>query len=62
MRELIETMLDGSLHAPLAIGTNADGGLRVFGDCSLGDNVYHLRYTHGCIAIWHTTDASKTMP
>ncbi|MGH7172278.1 MAG: hypothetical protein ACRELG_18535 [Gemmataceae bacterium] len=62
MRELIETMLDGSLDSPLKIGTNADGCLRVIGDCSLGDNVYHLRYTHGCIAIWKTTDASKSKP
>lgn len=60
--ELIETMLGGSIPSPIEIGTNADGGLRVFGECSLGDNIYHLRYTHGGLAVWRTTDAGKKKP
>lgn len=44
-------------EVPLDVGTNPDGSLRLSGDCSLGGNVYHLRYTHGCLAIWRTTNA-----
>lgn len=39
-----------------------EGELRLSADCSLGDNVYHLRYKHGNLTVWTTTDASKTNP
>lgn len=39
-----------------------DGELLLSADCSLGDNVYHLRYKHGSLSVWTTTDASKTNP
>ncbi len=42
--------------------TEANGDLRLSGDCSLGSNVYHLRYRHGSLAIWKTPDAGKSKP
>lgn len=44
------------------VGANANGGLRMFADCSLGGSVYHLRYKHGCLKIWKTADAGRTKP
>jgi tetratricopeptide (TPR) repeat protein len=44
---------------PVEIGSDAEGGLRLSGECSVGGGVYHLRYRHGCLAIWKTTDASQ---
>ncbi len=41
------------------VGSNADGGWRMCADCSLGGNVYHLRYKHGCLSIWRTPDSGK---
>jgi hypothetical protein len=39
-----------------------DGELLLSAECSLGDNVYHLRYKHGSLTVWTTTDASKAKP
>jgi hypothetical protein len=44
------------------IGAQEDGSLHVEGDYSLGGQVYHLRYRHGNMAFWKTTDASKVKP
>jgi tetratricopeptide (TPR) repeat protein len=55
-----EQWLRDLIHdSPLAVGADAEGGLRLSGECTLGGNVYHLRYRHGCLAIWKTSDASK---
>jgi hypothetical protein len=51
-----------TIHYEFEIGTNADEGLRVCANCSLGGSVYHLRYKHGCLSIWKTADAGKTKP
>jgi hypothetical protein len=62
IREQVETLLGDCLPSPIDVGITVDGGLRVSGECSLGEHVYHLRYTRGCLAIWTTTDASRTKP
>lgn len=50
-------------HYPnVEVGTSSDGGLIMCADCSLGGNVYHLRYKHGCLSIWRTPDAGKMKP
>jgi hypothetical protein len=55
MPPLIETM-------PFEIAANAEGELHLNADCPLGGNVYHVRYTHGCLKIWRTADDSGTKP
>lgn len=62
LEEMRENIRSGWGFPPLDVGTNADGGVRLSAECSLGDSVYHLRYTHGSLAIWKSTDASKTKP
>jgi tetratricopeptide (TPR) repeat protein len=57
MQDLIEMLLGDT---QVDVGTHADGGLRLCGECAVGDNVYHLRYSHGSLAIWTTPDASKS--
>jgi hypothetical protein len=52
---LIESM-------PFEIAADSDGGLQLHADCPLGSNIYHLRYAHGCLAIWKTPDDSQTKP
>ncbi|HZV04213.1 MAG TPA: hypothetical protein VE999_03905 [Gemmataceae bacterium] len=52
---LIESM-------PFEIAADTDGGLQLHADCPLGSNIYHLRYAHGCLAIWKTQDDSQTKP
>jgi hypothetical protein len=47
---------------PFEIAVDAEGGLRLHADCPLGGNIYHLRYAHGCLAIWKTPDDSQTKP
>ena len=39
-----------------------EGELRLSADCSLGENIYHVRYKDGRLTVWTTTDASKTNP
>ena len=51
-----------ALDCELEVGANTDGELRMSADCPLGDNVYHLRYSHGNLAFWKTADAGKTKP
>lgn len=51
-----------AIDSDFEVGVKADGGLRLCADCSLGEHVYHLRYKHGCLAIWKTLDASRTKP
>jgi hypothetical protein len=41
------------------VDASINGGLRLCADCSLGGNVYHLRYKYGCLAIWRTADSGK---
>jgi hypothetical protein len=55
LQEFIETIMDGA-------SIEADGGLRLSGEWSCGGNVYHMRYSRGCLAIWKTPDASKVKP
>jgi hypothetical protein len=44
------------------VDASINGGLRLCADCSLGGNVYHLRYKYGCLSIWRTADGGKTKP
>jgi hypothetical protein len=64
-----KTAVDGTwnrgLHATdceLEVGANDNGELRMSADCPLGGSVYHLRYAHGNMEIWKSTDAGKTKP
>jgi tetratricopeptide (TPR) repeat protein len=54
LRKMIENTIDAT--------TNADGSLRLSVDCSLGGSLFHLRYTHGGLAIWKSPDASTIPP
>lgn len=55
-----EQWLRALIHdSPLAVDADTEGSLRLSGDCTLGGNVYHLRFNHGCLMIWKTPDASK---
>jgi hypothetical protein len=58
---LIETIV-GPGHTLFGIGINADGGMRVGGECPCAGSVYHVLYSRGCLAIWKTPDATKTKP
>jgi hypothetical protein len=62
VRELVDAISGAHGQAMLGIGASSDGNLHVEGECSLGGKVYHVRYSNGCLAIWNTTDASKTKP
>lgn len=61
IREIMPEMKPSPHNYELEVGVNATG-LRLFADCSLSGNVYHMRYKHGRLAIWKTTDAGKTKP
>ncbi len=61
LQELIET-ITGPGHTLFGLGVNADGGMRLCGECPCGDSVYHVLYSRGCLAIWKTPDAAKTKP
>jgi hypothetical protein len=56
-QDLIEMLLG---EVPFDAGMDADGSLRLSCECAVGDNVYHVRYGHGALAIWKTTDAGKS--
>jgi hypothetical protein len=51
-----------SHYSNIEVGTNADGGLMMFAEYSLGGSVYHLRYKQGAFKIWTTPDGRKTKP
>lgn len=62
IREALTETKSPTIDYEIEVDVNSHGALRMGADCSLGSNVYHLRYKQGCLTIWKTEDASKTKP
>jgi hypothetical protein len=60
--ELVEAMMGGPGRAQFGFGINADGSLRLCGECTCFGTIYHMMFSRGALAIWKTPDAAAVQP